>query len=290
MSEERKYRIGCPVWSCPHWRGSVYRKSAPRSDWLKEYSRIFSTVEGNSTFYGIPAVDTFQRWADETCDGFRFALKFPRTISHEHQLLNVQVETDAFLEGLSILHESNRLGPSFLQLSPWFDPTRLDQLQRYLLRLPVQFSYAVEVRHPGFFQSPVEDELNAFLRELGIDRVIFDSRPLFSHPPTDEIEEAAQQRKPKVPVRPVVTGSNPILRLIGRNDVSAVQAYIDGWVQQVAQWISAGHQPYVFTHTPDDRFAPELAQRFQDAMTRQCTDIKPIELKNQPAKRQRSLF
>ncbi|MEM9410921.1 MAG: DUF72 domain-containing protein, partial [Planctomycetota bacterium] len=83
MSEsERNYRIGCPVWSCPQWRGSVYRPKSPRTNWLREYSEVFTTVEGNSTFYGLPKLETFQRWADETADHFRFVLKFPRSITH----------------------------------------------------------------------------------------------------------------------------------------------------------------------------------------------------------------
>ena len=98
------------------------------------------------------------------------------------------------------------------------------------------------------------------LREMGIDRVIFDSRPLFSAPPTDEIEGAAQSRKPKVPVRTDVTGSNPILRLVGRNDVSAVQPWIDEWSETIYGWFAEGKSPYVFAHTPDDAFAPKLAK------------------------------
>ena len=104
------------------------------------------------------------------------------------------------------------------------------------------------------------------LREMGIDRVIFDSRPLFSAPPTNEIEQAAQTRKPKVPVRTEVTGSNQILRLIGRNDVSAVQPWVNEWSETIYGWFAEGKSPYVFAHTPDDAFAPKLAKMLSEKL------------------------
>lgn len=259
MMEKPLIRIGCPVWMCPHWRGQVYRAGAPKSKWLADYSRVFSTVEGNSTFYGIPKTDTFKRWADETADGFKFALKFPRVISHDRQLRDAGIETDAFLEGVSILHEADRLGPTFLQLPPFFEPRQFGNLQAFMQTLPGEFPYAVEVRHPDWFRDPAEQELNSFLTEHEIDRVIFDSRPLFSKPPVDEIETAAQQRKPQVPVRTNATGNNPILRLIGRNDVASVSDWVDEWSKIAATWVEQGKSPYLFAHAPDDQFAPELA-------------------------------
>ena len=259
-------RIGCPVWMCPHWRGQIYGAKSPKSKWLKEYSQAFSTVEGNSTFYGIPKTDTFKRWADETADGFKFALKFPRAISHEKQLRDAEIETDAFLEGVGILHDAGRLGPSFLQLPPYFEPRQLGNLQTFLSSLPNDLPYAVEVRHPDWFRDPAEQELNSFLTEHEIDRVIFDSRPLFSMPPVDEIETAAQQRKPQVPVRTTVTGKHPILRLIGRNDVASVSDWVDEWSKVAATWVEQGKSPYLFAHAPDDQFAPELALMLEQAI------------------------
>lgn len=266
MEENSEIRIGCPVWSCPHWRGEVYRDKSPRKNWLAEYSRVFDSVEGNSTFYGIPQPDTFKRWGAETAESFRFALKFPRVVSHELQLIGAEKETAAFLDGVSILHEADRLGPSFLQLGPRFGPSRFAALKNYLNNLPQPFPYAVEVRHPDFFNEPFESELNAMLTEMGIDRVIFDSRPLFSAPPSDEIEVAAQTRKPKLPVRIRATGCNPILRLIGRNDVATAQPWIDEWSETINDWALDGKTPYVFAHTPDDAFAPKMAKMLAEKL------------------------
>ena len=285
MQEKHKIRIGCPVWSCPHWRGSVYKLKSPRSNWLREYSQVFSTVEGNSTFYAIPTQDTFKRWADETATGFKFVLKFPRVVSHEKRLVDAELETDLFLAGLDILHDAGKLGPSFIQLPPSFAPSGLTLLAKYLDQLPSQFSYAVEVRHLDFFKEPIQSELNSMLAEQSVDRVIFDSRPLFSAPAEDEIEKVSQQRKPKVPVVKSVTCKTPIVRLVGRNELSRVQPWLEEWGETINKWKAEGLQPYIFAHAPDDRFAPQMAKML--AVQCQC----PIETPQRPLKlKQKTLF
>jgi uncharacterized protein YecE (DUF72 family) len=153
------YRLGCPVWACPDWVGTLF-STKDRKKWLGEYSSVFGTVEGNSTFYGLPAMDTIKRWADSSCDGFRFCLKFPKAISHDRRLIDAEVETELFLDILKVLAEADRLGPSFLQLPPTFSAVEIDRLKSYLQSLPTDFSYAVEVRHADFL---IRGRLNRLL-------------------------------------------------------------------------------------------------------------------------------
>ncbi len=103
------YYLGCPVWACESWVGDLYSGKS-RKTWLGEYSRVFNTVEGNSTFYGLPAVSTVERWAAETQDGFRFALKFPGSVTHECQLVGGDTDTRIFLKLLNVLADADRLG------------------------------------------------------------------------------------------------------------------------------------------------------------------------------------
>lgn len=261
-----EYHLGCPVWACPDWVGSLF-STRDRTKWLEQYSKVFSTVEGNSTFYGLPSRETVERWARTTAKGFQFCLKFPRSISHGRRLIDAESETGLFLDILSVLTESGRSGPSFLQLPPTFSFAEFDRLQTYLEGLPAEFSYAVEVRHPDFFdEGTAETTLNEALRALKIDRVLFDSRPLFSRPPADSSEEVAQSRKPRSPLRRTVTGTRPMLRLVGRNSVHDTRPWIEEWAETVADWIRAGLEPYVFTHSPNDAFAPELASTFHSTL------------------------
>jgi len=284
------YRLGCPVWNCDAWKGSVYPASAAKDRWLGHYTKTFGTVEGNSTFYGIPGPDTFRRWADQAADGFKFALKFPRAISHEHELIGAQTQTDLFLQGLEILDQAGRLGTSFLQLGPRFSGAGLGALQNYLDRLPNQFPYAVEVRHPAWFEGALEKELNQLLEFHDVDRVIFDSRTLFSAPPSDEAEIKSQSRKPRSPIRDFVTGSRPMLRLVGRNNVSLADPWIDEWVPKVATWIRDGLKPYVFLHAPDDAFAPQLAMRFHNTLAEMIPELEPFNSWPHSVEIQQQLF
>jgi uncharacterized protein YecE (DUF72 family) len=260
--------LGCPVWSCAAWAGHFLTSDARQRDFLSQYSSVFNTVEGNSTFYALPNLDTVRRWAVETPLGFRFALKFPRDISHDKQLVRAERETEKFLEILRILASADRLGPSFLQLSPKFDGTQFPALETYLRNLAKEkMPLAVEVRHADYFDSGLREQaLDDLLKELAIDRVIFDSRPLFSARPSDESEIESQRRKPQSPLRLTVTGQHPFLRLVGRNSLETTRLWLEEWAPIIAGWLQQGRTPYVFAHTPDDFFAPAMARVFHQEL------------------------
>ncbi|MBS0201897.1 MAG: DUF72 domain-containing protein [Planctomycetes bacterium] len=271
------YFLGCPVWACGDWAGNLFTSAVRKHEYLHQYSMAFNTVEGNSTFYGLPSLDTVRRWCDEALPGFRFALKFPRAISHDRQLVHAESETRAFLTILELLAASDHLGPSFLQLGPSFNGLQLPQLAAYLRELPEEFPFALEVRHEDFFDhGPHEQALDELLTRLQIDRAIFDSRALFSAPPHDEHEVEAQRRKPNSPLRQTITGQHPLLRFVGRNDVVAAQPWIEEWAPVVARWIRSGLTPYVFAHTPHDRHAPELARAFHQELARHIPELPPL--------------
>lgn len=262
-----RYYLGCPVWACAEWQGSLFKRSAPRTQWLSQYSTVFNTVEGNSTFYGLPDPKTVERWCEHSCDNFRFALKFPKEITHDHQLVGATQRLDEFLELLGILDEHDRLGPSLLQLPPFFDGSKLPVLEQFLNAWPADIPVAVEVRHADYFdEGPVEKRFEKMLRKLKVDQALFDSRPLFSAPPEDDIEVASQKRKPKSPYRSRAVGRYPMLRLVGRNTLKQVQPWIDQWADIVSGWIEEGRTPYVFTHAPNDLYAPKMAEMFHKAL------------------------
>ena len=263
------YYLGCPVWACEKWRGSLFTSSAPRTSWLAQYASVFNTVEGNSTFYALPSLETVKRWAEAVPAGFRFALKFPQKISHDKRLLNAGGETQEFLRVLEVLKAAGCLGPSFLQLPHGFSPHHLEDLAAYLRELPREFPYAVEVRHRAFFdEAQYESALDDLLTDLHMDRVIFDSRALFSAPPSDPFEVESQRRKPNLPVHQSITWRHPMLRFVGRNELERNLPWIHEWSLKIAGWIKAGLHPLVFTHCPDERFAPYFARMFHEELLR----------------------
>ncbi len=261
----QQYYLGCPIWGNKSWVGELFADDAKPPDFLRQYAAVFNTVEGNTTFYGLPTATTVARWRDDTPPDFRFCFKFPRSISHDKRLGDVQAETEHFLNTLAPLGE--RLGPLFLQLPPTFGASELPRLDQFLSRLSDQFSYAVEVRHPDFFAGgAMEEDLDGLLASLGIDRVIFDARGLHAADPRDPATREAQRKKPNLPVRAVTTGQRPFVRFVAHPDVPSNDALLEAWATVVAEWLAEGRTPFVFLHAPDDFFAPRLARRFHQLL------------------------
>jgi uncharacterized protein YecE (DUF72 family) len=261
MQELGTLRLGCPVWAFDGWRGSLYSRHARRSDFLPQYARVFGTVEGNSTFYGLPTEATVRRWAAEAPAGFRFCFKFPRVVTHERQLRDAQRETDAFLRLMALLPD--RLGPLLLQLGPAFGPRDLDALDDYLAALPADFDFAVEVRHPGLYDdADAERAFDQLLRSHHATRCNFDTHHVFDASALDATTAQAQARKPRLPQRAVVTAGPAFVRFVGGNMVENARSALGFWVERVALWLLDGREVYFFTHTPDDANAPWLARLF----------------------------
>src|ERR1043165_4163655 len=70
-------RVGTSGWSYPSWRPGFYPAGTAPDAFLRFYAERFDTVELNTTGYRLPAEEQFERWAAQTPDGFRFAVKMP---------------------------------------------------------------------------------------------------------------------------------------------------------------------------------------------------------------------
>lgn len=78
----RRYWVGCSGYFYRGWRGRFYPADLSSKDWLTYYAQHFNTVEINSTFYRFPTLAHLRRWGQEVSEGFVFALKAPRLITH----------------------------------------------------------------------------------------------------------------------------------------------------------------------------------------------------------------
>ena len=86
-----------------------------------------------------------------------------------------------------------------------------------------------------------------------------------------------------------------MLRFIGRDKLELVQPWIDDWAPIVAEWLHAGLSPFVFTHTPNDFFAVEFAQRFHHRLSELVPTLpalpnSPAESRSHKHPQQRQLF
>lgn len=234
---------------------------------LATYSTWCNAVEGNTTFYGVPSASTVATWATHAPADFRFVFKFPRAITHERRLRDTSREVAEFLTAVAPL--GDRVWTVTAQLPASFGPPDLGALVAFLATLPGGVRYAVEVRHPRFFDgSPAARALAHALAEHDVEWVGFDTTTLFAERPTSAGEREAWTNKPRLPRHTATITDRPIVRYIGRDDPVATRDGWAPWVPIVAGWLADGRSPTVFIHTPDNVEAPGLARDFHAAVHR----------------------
>ncbi len=261
------------MWAHKDWKGLHFPGDMATSDSLSVYATWCTAVEGNTTFYATPSAETITKWRDQSPESFRFCFKLPRLITHDRRLRDCDAELASFLRAIDPL--GPRLGPLQIQLPASFDDAAV--LIQFLDRLPLGYEWAVEVRHNSFFDGgAAERPLNDSLAERGINRVIFDSRPVFSGPCETEGEIDAFKSKPLLRVRPVATGRHPIVRFIGLTDEAATEQWWQQWLPKLADWLEAGLEPYFFVHTPDNKSSPVLNRRLHEAVQARVASLTPL--------------
>ena len=78
--------IGTSGWNYEHWKNIFYPTTYTKSRWLQFYAQNFSTVEVNTTFYRIPKAETFENCRRAMPEGFLWAVKANRYITHIKRL------------------------------------------------------------------------------------------------------------------------------------------------------------------------------------------------------------
>ncbi|QJR82714.1 DUF72 domain-containing protein [Alteromonas pelagimontana] len=240
-----------------HWFGNIAARHRP----LNYYAKELNSVEGNTTFYHLPAPDLVERWGNDVPAAFRFTFKFNQRITHEYQLRHVEALVKQQLTLLAPLEE--KLGLYLIQLPASFGPDDLPALEQLLKILPDTFQYAVEMRHPAFFaKQECERQFNQLLIRYGVNRIIMDTRALFTGPCDSALTADVRMKKPRVPVNVIATGQHPVLRFVGGNDENVNRQCLQPWVKKCHQWRLEGRNPYLFFHRPDNKDAPWLAQLY----------------------------
>jgi len=257
--------IGCPIWSFKGWVGNFYPQGTKPGDFLREYTRRLTTVEGNTTFYAIPSKQTIQGWAVEMPDGFHFCPKIPRVISHEGTLTQHIEDALSFVDIMSQI--GSRLGPIFLQLPPRYSPSLLGDLEAFFKEWPRHVRLAVEVRHLDWFDTPYQEKLNQLLKEYNMARVVIDTRPIRNlkgdkslHGSAYESLLEARERKPNVPVIPERTADFIFIRYIGHPQLAYNTTFMDEWADYLRSQLREGTDAYMFCHSPDNLIAPYLCR------------------------------
>ena len=215
--------IGTSGFSYPSWRGSFYPAKMPAREFLAYYSSRFQSLEINSTFYRLPLESTLARWRDLTPEGFVFAVKASRYITHIKRLGEPENTVGPFLDRVRSL--GAKLGPVLLQLPAKFSFNG-KVLASFCEALDKGFRYVFEFRDPGWFRQ----ETCAILKRYGAAFCIYDFAGL---------------RSPDA-----VTAGFVYIRLHGPLREPYRGAYADAFLEERAAairgWLDEGRAVYVF--------------------------------------------
>lgn len=190
-------RIGISGWRYPPWRGVFYPEELPQRSELAYASRRLATIEINGSFYSLQRPESYSTWHDDVPEGFVFAVKGGRYITHLRRLKDVRQPLANFFAS-GVLRLGSKLGPFLWQLPPHlkFDPERLATFLTLLPRTMrdaaelasehdawmrgrtwfetndrAPLRHALEVRHDSF----VTPEFVALLREHHVALVVADT-------------------------------------------------------------------------------------------------------------------
>ena len=147
---------GTSGYSYPAWKGSFYPEDLPNKEMLSFYGSRLRAVEINNTFYRMPRENVLEAWAEAVPDGFRFALKASRRITHFKRLRDAEEETEYLVQTAAAL--ADRAGVILYQLPPNFKRDD-ERLARFVAQLPNPGTSAFEFRHASWFDEGVFDIL-----------------------------------------------------------------------------------------------------------------------------------
>ena len=267
-------RVGTSGWLYPPWRGTFYPPGLAHRRELEHLSRLVNSIEINGSFYSLQRPESYRSWAARTPEGFVFAVKGGRFITHMKKLRDVETPLANFLAS-GVLALGPKLGPILWQLPPvlGFDAGRLDAFlgllprsttaaaelaQRHDERLAGRawttvdadrpLRHALEVRHPSF-RDPAFIEL---LRTHDVALVVADTAGTWPY-----LED--------------VTAGFVYVRLHGDAELYVsgyTEAALDTWAAKVRDW-HAGRSPRT-EHT----IAPPAEARPRDVYVYFDNDVK----------------
>ncbi|ADZ89963.1 DUF72 domain-containing protein [Marinomonas mediterranea] len=261
-------RYGMAQWQHSAWVNWLYSSSVPSAERLREYSKVFQSVEVGSTFYTDIEENQLKRWYDQVNDDFRFCFKAPQTVTHQIVERPFQERlTDWKRFQMKLASLDKKLGPTMVQFPQQLDASSLPEILALIESWELLAPLSIEVRHLHYFdKGEVESEFLRYLSNQSVDKVVMDSRPVFSTEAYSESLKDAQRKKPRVPCHAVATAQSPVVRFIGHPDLERNHVWLDQWAAKLKSWLERGLKPTVFVHSSDNIAAPTLASWLDDKL------------------------
>ena len=232
--------IGTSGWEYDSWVGSFYEG---RDGLLRRYAQRFTTVEVNSTFYGLPDERTIHEWIEAIADReFTFAVKASRYITHMKKLKDPEDPLRRFFDSVAPL--GDRAEVVLFQLPPSWKHNA-ERLGSFLGSLPAAQRYAFEFRDPSWFRDEVYEMLRA-------------------HNAAFCIYHLGDVLSPKE-----VTADYVYIRLHGAQGKyhgSYSPQDLSGWAGAISAWSRSGKDVYVYFDNDQEAAAPGDATRLRQML------------------------
>jgi uncharacterized protein YecE (DUF72 family) len=255
--------IGTSGFSYKDWKGHFYPESIKNSEMLSYYSRHFSCVELNVSYYTIPSASSFEIMNNKTPDNFEFIVKVNQETTHIRRQNEMALKN--LVESVNPLIDAGKLAGFLAQFPYSFHNTEknrkyLLQTREYVRDIPL----FVEFRNNSW----VKNATTEFLKSNAIGYVNVDE----------------PQLKGLIPAQQIVTSTMGYVRFHGRNrekwwDGTGSERYeydysseqLQEWLVRVSDILKKSYKTYVFFNNHPQGKAPANALAFEK-MIRQYLD------------------
>ncbi len=242
--------IGTSGWVYQHWTNLFYPAQLPSNQQLSFYAEHFPTVEVNFSFYRLPEKAVFETWRSQTPEGFLFAVKGSRYLTHMKKLKDPQEPLARLIERASGLQE--KLGPILFQFPhTWL--LNIERLQAFLELLATypQQRYTFEFRHPSWLTPQVYNLLERVGAALCL--------PV----------------SPDVPLDISLTAPWTYIRMHrGEFGTGYSEAELSTWAARISSFLAQAIDVYVYFNNDPDGHAIRDAERLQALLSNRIPNEK----------------
>lgn len=270
MSEKNtlkpEIKIGTSGYSYDDWRIHFYPSEISKSQMLNFYSHYFKTVEINSSYYHIPAANTFERIVIKTPSDFEFIVKVNQETTHRRQ--ENEQAIGQLVNSLKPMINSGKLKGLLAQFPYSFKNN--EQSRKYLVqtkKLTGDIPLFVEFRNYTW----LNDQLPQFLKENCLGYVNVDEPAL----------------KGLLPKQDIVTTDIAYIRFHGRNEKnwwdgqgSARYDYeyneneLKKWLTNISNILKKTYKTYIFFNNHPNGQAIRNAQQMMKILNDQLDLLK----------------
>jgi uncharacterized protein YecE (DUF72 family) len=256
--------IGTSGWHYDSWWGPFYPEGLRKKDGFGYYVSRFATTELNAPFYRTPSLDAVRSWAEQAPEGFVFAWKASKYITHWNRL------TEGSANGLRLIEErldilGDKAGPVLFQLPPKMTINR-ERLAAFFRMLSPRRRYTFEFRHPSWYEPAILD----LLREHNASLCLSD------HAAAPAPWEATASFV-------YVRGHGPSGRYWGTYSDETLAT----WAEDIRRWSDEGREVYCYFDNDIKSAAPADAQRLMALVEAEQPRASAPPLKPPPARRAR---